>query len=116
VKPVERQIIGEVFTEQFFTPKELPPEKEPEYSEREASMTPHEREVAKWLRLIGKGTNGSLLVGSRGMITTGTYGENTRLVPVEKMHDYEFPPEVLSRSPGMPKRRRSPTIPKQTSC
>ena len=34
------------------------------------------------------------------MITTGTYGENTRLVPVEKMHDYEFPPEVLSRSPG----------------
>lgn len=100
VKPRERQIIGEVFTEQFFTPKELPPKREAEYAEQEASMTPHEREVAKWMRLIGKGTNGSLFVGDKGMITTGTYGENTRLLPVEKMRDYEFPPEFLPRSPG----------------
>jgi hypothetical protein len=34
------------------------------------------------------------------MITTGTYGENTRLLPVEKMRDYEFPHEFLTRSPG----------------
>jgi hypothetical protein len=34
------------------------------------------------------------------MITTGTYGEHTRLVPMEKMKDYEFPPELLTRSPG----------------
>jgi hypothetical protein len=50
--------------------------------------------------LIRKGTNGSLFVGDKGMITTGTYGEWTRLVPVEKMRDYEFPPEFLPRSPG----------------
>jgi hypothetical protein len=100
VKPREHQIIGEVFTQQFFNPKELPPKPERQPSESEASMTPHEREVAKWLSLIGKGTNGSLFVGTNGMITTGTYGENTRLLPVEKMRDYEFPPELLPRSPG----------------
>ena len=44
--------------------------------------------------------NGSLLIGEKGMITTGTYGENTRLLPVEKMRDYKFPAGVLTRSPG----------------
>jgi len=44
--------------------------------------------------------NGSLFIGEKGMITTGTYGENTRLIPVEKMHEYQFPQQVLSRSPG----------------
>jgi hypothetical protein len=34
------------------------------------------------------------------MITTGTYGEQTRLVPVEKMQDYRFPAPLLTRSPG----------------
>jgi hypothetical protein len=34
------------------------------------------------------------------MLTTGTYGENTRLIPVEKMKDYQFPREFLTRSPG----------------
>jgi hypothetical protein len=34
------------------------------------------------------------------MITTGTYGEQTRLIPVEKMKDYQFPEPVLTRSPG----------------
>jgi len=44
--------------------------------------------------------DGSLFVGDKGMITTGTYGEQTRLIPVEKMRDYQFPPEFLTRSPG----------------
>lgn len=44
--------------------------------------------------------NGSLFVGDKGMITSGTYGENTRLIPVEKMKDYHFPPELLTRSPA----------------
>jgi predicted dehydrogenase len=44
--------------------------------------------------------DGSLFIGSKGMITTGTYGENTRLLPVEKMRDYRFPPALLTRSPG----------------
>ena len=44
--------------------------------------------------------DGSLFIGDKGMITTGTYGENTRLLPVEKMKDYSFPPPLLTRSPG----------------
>lgn len=99
-RPRERQIIGEVFTDQFFSPKPPPPEHQHRSNPDEEKMTPHERELAKWMSLIGKGTNGSLLVGDKGMITTGTYGENTRLLPVERMRDYSFPPEVLTRSPG----------------
>jgi predicted dehydrogenase len=44
--------------------------------------------------------NGSLFIGEKGMVTTGCYGERTRLVPAAKMKDYTLPPELLSRSPG----------------
>ncbi len=44
--------------------------------------------------------DGSLFIGDKGMITTGTYGEQTRLIPVERMKDYKFPPPLLTRSPG----------------
>ena len=51
--------------------------------------------------LIGDSdTNGSIFVGEKGMVTTGCYGERTRLVPAEKMRDYELPAPSLSRSPG----------------
>jgi predicted dehydrogenase len=46
------------------------------------------------------GPNGSLFIGDKGMMTTGTYGEATRLIPVEKMRDYQFPQPSLTRSPG----------------
>ena len=45
--------------------------------------------------------NGSLFIGDKGMMTTGTYGEQTRLIPAaEKMKDYKFPDPLLTRSPG----------------
>ena len=44
--------------------------------------------------------DGSVFLGDKGIITTGTYGANTRLLPVEKMKDYKFPAELLTRSPG----------------
>ena len=44
--------------------------------------------------------DGSLFVGDKGMLTTGTYGEVTRLIPVEKMKDYRMPAPLLTRSPG----------------
>jgi predicted dehydrogenase len=100
VKPRERQIIGEVFTDQFFNPKANPPERQRRQQQPEHELTPREQKLEKWMSLMGKGTNGSLFVGDKGLITTGTYGENTRLLPVEKMRDYDFPPEVLPRSPG----------------
>jgi len=96
--PKERQIQGGVFTDQFFTPSEAPAP-----APRPASTTPldaHAQKEAQWMKLINTGTNGSLFKGEKGMITTGTYGEWTRLLPVERMRDYEFPPEFLPRSPG----------------
>lgn len=44
--------------------------------------------------------DGSLFVGDKGMLTTGTYGEVTRLIPVERMKDYKMPAPLLTRSPG----------------
>jgi predicted dehydrogenase len=44
--------------------------------------------------------DGSLFIGDQGMLTTGTYGEVTRLLPVEKMRDYRMPHPTLTRSPG----------------
>jgi hypothetical protein len=44
--------------------------------------------------------DGSVFIGDKGIITTGTYGADTRLIPVEKMADYKFPAELLTRSPG----------------
>jgi hypothetical protein len=44
--------------------------------------------------------DGSLFIGDKGVLTTGTYGEVTRLLPVEKMKDYHMPPPMLTRSPG----------------
>ncbi len=44
--------------------------------------------------------NGSLFIGTKGLMTTGCYGERTRLVPASKMKEYKFPQELLTRSPG----------------
>jgi Oxidoreductase family, NAD-binding Rossmann fold/Oxidoreductase family, C-terminal alpha/beta domain len=44
--------------------------------------------------------DGSLFIGDKGMLTAGTYGDVTRLIPVEKMKDYRMPPPLLTRSPG----------------
>ena len=49
---------------------------------------------------LGDGNNGSLFVGEKGFLTTGTYGAKTRLVPDEKMKGYKFPDPFLTRSPG----------------
>jgi hypothetical protein len=44
--------------------------------------------------------DGSLFIGDKGMLTTGTYGDVTRLIPIEKMKDYRMPAPTLTRSPG----------------
>jgi hypothetical protein len=44
--------------------------------------------------------DGSVFLGDKGVLTTGTYGEVTRLLPVEKMKDYRMPTPLLTRSPG----------------
>ncbi len=44
--------------------------------------------------------NGSLFIGDKGILTTGTYGEGTRLLPTNKMADFRMPEPLLTRSPG----------------
>jgi predicted dehydrogenase len=96
-QPEERQIIGGVFTDAFFTPHPVPQSPRPRQTAPQTAQSAEEREIA---RRIAHGSNGALFVGEKGFITTGTYGEWTRLIPVEKMRGYQFPPEMLPRSPG----------------
>ncbi len=42
--------------------------------------------------------NGSLFVGANGYMTTGTYANDTRLVPEEKMKEFTAPDQVIPRS------------------
>ena len=44
--------------------------------------------------------NGSVFIGDKGLLTTGTYGEQTRLLPTAKMADFRMPDPSLTRSPG----------------
>jgi predicted dehydrogenase len=45
-------------------------------------------------------SNGSLFIGDKGKILTGTYGENPRLLPESKFKDYVAPPKTIPRVPG----------------
>ena len=49
---------------------------------------------------LGDGDNGSFFVGSTGILTTGCYGGESRIVPPEKMKDYKMPDPVIPRIPG----------------
>jgi predicted dehydrogenase len=52
-------------------------------------------------QLLGdKDVNGSVFIGDKGFVTTGCYGERSRLMPDERMKDYKLPSQVLTRSPG----------------
>ena len=61
---------------------------------------PHIEGIADSELLGDSDVNGSLFIGQKGMVTTGCYGERTRLVPAAKLQEYRLPPPVLSRSPG----------------
>ncbi len=46
---------------------------------------------------IGGGGNGSLFIGTGGVLTTGTYGNETRLLPAAKMAEYKRPEPTIPR-------------------
>jgi predicted dehydrogenase len=100
--PIEHlpEIQGGIFTQAYFQPGPENEEPKPQPPPQPQSTDPNAKLDQKVGRLISQGSNGSLFIGDKGMITTGTYGEYTRLLPVEKMRDYHFPPEFLERSPG----------------
>src|SRR5205085_781839 len=48
---------------------------------------------------LGEGKNGSLFIGSKGIITTGTYSNGTRLLPEERMKTYTPVAQTIPRVP-----------------
>ncbi|MFA7691770.1 MAG: Gfo/Idh/MocA family oxidoreductase [Candidatus Hydrogenedentales bacterium] len=48
---------------------------------------------------LADGDNGSLFIGTDGILTTGTYGGSTRLLPEERMKEYTKPTPTLERIP-----------------
>jgi hypothetical protein len=48
----------------------------------------------------GAQNNGAIFVGSKGFLSTDTYGANVRLLPEARLKDYALPPPYLTRSPG----------------
>jgi predicted dehydrogenase len=49
---------------------------------------------------LGDGDNGTLFIGSKGMITVGCYGDDPRLLPEGLMKEYKFSSPMLPRSAG----------------
>ncbi len=49
---------------------------------------------------LGEGANGSYFVGESGVITTGCYGNDTRLLPAQRQESYEKPTPFIPRVPG----------------
>ncbi len=43
--------------------------------------------------------SGVLYIGAKGYMTTGEYGGSPRILPMSRMADYRYPPQVLPRSP-----------------
>jgi hypothetical protein len=44
--------------------------------------------------------NGSLFIGTKGMMATSLRGEGVWLLPGERWKEYKLPPQLLTRSPG----------------
>ena len=51
-------------------------------------------------RRMGEGSNGVLLIGSKGTIMGGGWSKSPRIIPEPKMKAYGRPPQKLPRSPG----------------
>lgn len=44
--------------------------------------------------------NGAVFIGTKGILTTDTYGASVRILPASRMENYRLPPRFMSRSPG----------------
>jgi len=46
---------------------------------------------------LGDGDNGSIFIGENGVISSGTYGGDSRIIPEQQMKDYKMPEKTLKR-------------------
>jgi predicted dehydrogenase len=44
--------------------------------------------------------NGSVFIGTKGIMATSSRGEGVHLLPAKRWAEYELPPQLLTRSPG----------------
>ena len=44
--------------------------------------------------------NGSVFIGTKGIMATSSRGEGVKLLPESRWKDYTLPPQLLTRSPG----------------
>jgi predicted dehydrogenase len=57
-------------------------------------------EPGRRLQKLGSEDSGSIFVGEKGTLVCGCYGESPRLIPEERMKEYQKPPETLPRIPN----------------
>jgi predicted dehydrogenase len=62
------------------------------------NMPPYPESLPKGQKL-GDGKNGSLFIGTKGLVTAGEYGGKSRLLPDKIMKDYKAPDPYLPRIP-----------------
>jgi len=60
---------------------------------------PFELEAGRRLSVSDGGA--VIFMGSKGILTCGTYGDNPRLIPEEKMKSFKRPQKTIPRSPGI---------------
>jgi hypothetical protein len=61
------------------------------------NLPPLLRELQKQYPDEEFGSNGTLYVGEKGILYTGTYGDRFHVLPMEKMHQIPEPPKKLTR-------------------
>jgi len=66
----------------------------------DGGMKPERPEGIPKREKLGDGDNGSLFIGTDGILTTGTYGGDSRLLPDERMKDYKKPDPTIERIPN----------------
>ena len=67
----------------------------------DGGLTPTRPKELENGRMMGDEGGGVLIVGKKGSLMCGTYGENPRLLPEKLMQDYKRPAKSIPRSPGI---------------
>ncbi len=88
---------AEVLVYEFPARGKMPPVKMTWWDGGLTPPRPLELEIGRRLGNDG----GILFIGSKGMMMCGTYGDNPRLIPEQRMKDYKRPEKTIPRSPGI---------------
>jgi predicted dehydrogenase len=88
---------GGLYTYQFPARGALPPVK---FSWYDGGLRPPRPDGLEPEDQLGAGGNGTLFVGSKGLLTCPGWGGDPRLLPLSKMDNFQRPPKTLPRSKG----------------